>query len=291
MLYTSPFTFARRELSIEEADYGILGVPYDSSQSYLTGSRDAPQSIRGASREIEDYDLAEGFDLRSLKLADLGDVEVSWGSFEETRKRVGREVGAVVERGKTPILLGGEHTINPFALEAYREKPFLLYFDAHLDFRESYLGNPYSHASALRRASEVVGEENLLALGIRSASREEVEEARDRGVNFIPIEECYPPEELSRRLVEELRGKKVYLSLDMDFFDPKDARGVGNPEPYGMLYFDFLMTLGYLGVIEIAGMEVCEVIPSYDHYTPVLASKLIFKILAKHHKLRLQEVV
>ncbi len=285
-LFTSPFTFARRELKLDEAEYAVFGVPFDSSESFRTGSREAPAAIREASREIEDYDLMEDFDLLSLKIADIGDIEVSFGNVEETRKRVRETVRDILKSGAKPVLLGGEHTVSAFALEGFEDKPFFLSFDAHLDFRDEYLENRYSHACTLRRASEIVGPENVLALGIRSACREELDAAEEQGIKFIPFSECYDIESLVTRLSKELRGKRVYLSIDMDFFDPKDARGVCNPEPPGIFFFDFLLMLAFLGEIELAGLDVTEVAPRYDAYTPVLAAKVILKVLAKYHKLK-----
>lgn len=280
-LYSLPFSFARRELSLEEAEYAVVGAPYDSSESFMTGSRDAPQAIRRASQEVEDYDLLEGFDLGSIKLADMGDVEVSFGSAEETRKRVGGTVKELLDRGAKPVMLGGEHTVSAFALEAYEKKPLFLSLDAHLDFREEYLGNRYSHASVFRRACDTVGERNVMALGVRSASRREIEDARELGVSFVPIWECYPVEKLASRLAKEFKGRAIYLSIDMDFFDPREARGVGNLEPLGMCYSDFLSLLSFLGGVELAGLDVTEVIPSQDYYTPVLAARAILKVLAR----------
>ncbi len=285
-LFTSPFTFARRELELEEAEYSVFGVPFDSSETYRGGSREAPAAIREASREVEDYDLLEDFDLLSLRIADIGDVEVSFGNVKETKTRVKETVAEVLSRGVKPVILGGEHTISAFALEGFKKKPFFLSFDAHLDFREDYLGNRYSHACTLKRASEITGKDNVLAVGVRSACREELDAVREEGIKFIPFDECYDIEMLVARLSKMLKGKKVYMSIDMDFFDPKDARGVCNPEPPGIFFFDFILMLAFLGEIDLAGLDITEVAPRYDSYTPILASKIIFKVLAKYHRLK-----
>jgi len=285
-LYSLPFTFARRELSVDEAEYVVLGVPYDSSSSFKAGSREAPQAIRRASQEIEDFDILEDFDLLNLKIADAGDIEPSYGSAELTRERVEFTVRDILSRGAKPVILGGEHTVSSFAIEAFPEDVFFLSLDAHLDFRDEYLGNRYSHACTLRRAAEKLGYENVLAVGVRSACKEELEDAGRLDVGFIPITECYDVKALSARLKEELAGKKVYLSMDMDFFDPKEARGVGNPEPPGVLFSDFLQMLDFLSEVELVGMDVTEVVPALDSYTPVLAAKVVLKVLARHEKLR-----
>ncbi len=284
MIYSLPSTFGRRELSVEEASYVVAGVPFDSSESYRSGSREAPQAIREASREIEDYDMLEDFDLLELAIADIGDIEVSFGSNQETRKRVVETVRFILDNNAVPVLLGGEHTISAFAIEAFPKDTLFLSFDAHLDFREDYLNNRYSHACVLRRAAEHVGYENVVAVGVRSACKEELEDARRFEVSFIPFDECYDLEALETRLMKAVKGRNIYLSIDMDVFDPKDARGVGNPEPLGFFFFDFLKILDFIKGATLAGLDVTEVVPRYDAYTPVLAAKLIFKVLARYEK-------
>ncbi|NOZ59909.1 MAG: agmatinase [Euryarchaeota archaeon] len=284
MIYSLPFTFGRRELDAGEAEYAVVGVPYDSSQSYRSGSREAPAAIREASREIEDYDMLEDFDLLELKIADMGDVEVSFGSSEETRRRVREAVGHILDNDAVPVLLGGEHTISAFAVEVLPEDTLFVSFDAHLDFREEYLNNPYSHACVLRRVAEHVGYDNVLAVGVRSACREELEDARRLGVEFIPVTECFDLEGVAARLAGAVEGRRVYLSIDMDFFDPAEARGVANPEPPGLGFRDFLRLLDSLRGARLQCLDVTEVVPRLDAYTPVLAARLIFKVLARYKK-------
>jgi agmatinase len=286
LIYSLPSTFGRRELGVEEARYVVAGVPFDSSESYRSGAREAPAAIREASREIEDYDMLEDFDLLSLKIADIGDVEVSFGNSEETRRRVVETVRFILENQAVPVLLGGEHTISAFAVEALPRDTLFLSFDAHLDFRDEYLNNRFSHACVLRRVAECVGYDNVLAVGVRSACREELEDAQKLGVGFIPFDECYDLEALSARLVKAVGGRRVYLSIDMDVFDPKDARGVANPEPPGFFFFDFLKIVDFIRHTELVGMDVTEVVPRFDAYTPVLAAKLIFKVLTRYEKER-----
>jgi agmatinase len=284
VFYSLPSTFGRRELSVEEASYVVAGIPFDSSESYRSGSREAPQAIREASREIEDYDMLEDFDLLELAIADIGDIEVSFGSNQETRKRVVETVRFILDNNAVPVLLGGEHTVSAFAIEAFPKDTLFLSFDAHLDFREDYLNNRYSHACVLRRAAEHVGYENVVAVGVRSACKEELEDAKRLEVSFIPFDECYDLEALETRLKKAVEGRNIYLSIDMDVFDPKDARGVANPEPPGFFFFDFLKILDFIKGATLVGLDVTEVVPRYDAYTPVLAAKLIFKVLARYEK-------
>lgn len=279
--YISPLTFGRRETSFEDAKYVLLGVPYDSSETYRTGSRFAPGAIREASREIEDYDVQEDFNLSDISIHDAGDVEVSFGDAKETRKRVRNTVRIILDEGKVPVLIGGEHTITPFAIEAFDEKPFFVVFDAHLDFRDDYINNKWSHACIARRVGEMVGFENCLSIGARSIPEEEVGHARDLGFNYLDFNSCGDIDEVLETLRKHTKGKKVYLSIDADALDPKEMRGVGNPEPPGFSYTDMLTMLDFLEDCNLVGFDINEIIPMYDSYSPVLGAKLIFKALMR----------
>lgn len=279
-MFSSPFTFGRRELKLSEAKYAFLGVPYDSSESYRAGSRFAPNAIRESSREIEDYDLLEDFDLLNIKLCDLGDVDVSFGNFGETTRRVRDCVREILKNKAMPVCVGGEHTISYCVLSTYEKKPFFLAFDAHLDFRAEYLNEKFSHACAVRRVGELIGYENILVVGVRSADKEELKDAKKLGLKFIDFKSC--DDKLHERITKIVKGKEVYLSLDMDVFDPKEARGVCNPEPPGISYSQFVDCLRFLRRVKLAGFDLVEVTPLYDTYTQILAAKLIFKVLLKN---------
>lgn len=285
-MFIYPFTFARRELSLTDAKYAILGVPYDSSESYRSGARFAPNAIREASREIEDYDFEEKYDLQDIKICDIGDVEVAFGNFDETLMRTKASVKEILKKNVIPVCIGGEHTISYCAVKAYQKKPFCVVFDAHLDFRDEYLNEKFSHACTVRRIGELVGYDNVLVIGIRNASKEEYTDAKELGLKFITSAECEKTKKLSSAVLKEINGKDVYLSIDMDVLDPKEARGVCNPEPLGLSYQDLLRNLEFLKDVNLAGLDLVEVTPLYDNYTPILAAKVIFKILVKNESFK-----
>ena len=283
-MYVAPTTFARRELEIDQADYAIIGIPYDSSQSFRVGSRLAPNAIRDASREIEDYDFEEGKNLLDLKICDLGNIEVSYGNFKETCDRVKDTLIDVLSNNVIPISLGGEHTISYSVVSCLPDDIFYLVFDAHLDFRDDYLGEKFSHACVNRRIFDHLGKENVLAVGIRSASKEELEGAKKMGLDYISYSDFDKDKDgMLKRISDKIEGRKVYLSLDMDAFDPTEAPGVCNPEPGGLCYKDVSALSRLLGNCNLIGVDITEITPLYDTYTPVLASKIIFKILQSSH--------
>lgn len=280
-LYTSPFTFSGQSRDISDARYVICGVPYDSSETYRTGSRFAPNAIREASLEIEDYDILEDFDLPEIPLADYGDVAVSFGNAEETMKRTKETVREILRAAAVPCLIGGEHTISYFALNGFEKKPFYLVLDAHLDFRDEYLNNRLSHACSTRRVSELLGIENVLVVGVRSAGRAEVSDAKKLGLNYIDFNNCKDMGALKMEILDAIKGREVYLSIDADVIDPKEAPGVCNPEPPGFTFEEMVDILDFLKDVRMAGFDFTEVTPIYDSYTPILAAKLIFKALLK----------
>lgn len=280
-LYTSPFTFGSRGSDLRDARYAICGVPYDSSETYRTGSRFAPNAIREASREIEDYDILEDFDLSEIPLADYGDVEVSFGDAKETMKRTSETVREILQTGSVPCLIGGEHTISYFALNGFEKKPFYLVFDAHLDFHDEYINNRLSHACFIRRVTELLGVENVLVVGVRSAGKGEVADAKKLCLNYIDFNDCKDIDTLKIKILDAVKGREVYLSIDADVLDPKEAPGVCNPEPPGFSFEEMVDILDFLKDVRMAGFDFTEVTPIYDSYTPILAAKLIFKALLK----------
>ncbi|MEK6977233.1 MAG: arginase family protein, partial [Candidatus Hydrothermarchaeota archaeon] len=211
-----------------------------------------------------------------------GDVEVSFGNFEETSRRVEETVSGILEAGVIPLCLGGEHTITYPVLKAYKDKPFYLVYDAHMDFREDYLENRFSHACVTRRVGELVGYENILIVGVRSALKDEFEDIKGLGVKYIDYNSC--DGDLAERIAQVVDGKDVYLSIDADVFDPKETAGVCNPEPPGLTFREFVSSLDFLKKVNMVGMDFVEISPLYDSYAQILAAKAIFKVLLKYER-------
>ncbi|MFQ5974711.1 MAG: agmatinase [Candidatus Hydrothermarchaeales archaeon] len=283
-MYVAPLTFARRELEIDKAEYAIIGIPYDSSQSFRVGSRLAPNAIREASREIEDYDFEDKKDLMRLRICDLGNVDVSYGNFKETCSRVNDTLKDVLSKNVIPVSLGGEHTISYSVIRCLPKDIFYLVLDAHLDFRNEYLGEKFSHACVNRRIFGHLKEDNVLVVGVRSASKEELHDANKERLDFISYLDFEKDKEsVYKRISDKIEGRNVYLSLDMDALDPKEAPGVCNPEPSGFGFRDVVHLSRLVRNSKLIGADITEITPLYDNYTPVLASKIIFKILQSNH--------
>ena len=279
--------------------YIIAGVPFDGTSSYRSGSRFAPSSIRDASYNFEAYLPDTGVNLADLPLFDAGDVEEA-GSVEDMLSLLGMEMDDLFQRFPRafPVLLGGEHSITPGVLRGIVEHSVgesrigVIYLDAHLDMREEYLGIRDSHACAARRTAEIVGFENIVLAGIRSFSLEEAEfleplierdEFRFYSARAVKTKGAAV---VGREMVKRLLSSgctHIYLSIDMDVFDPSEAPAVGNPEPGGLGYFE-VMDIVRASAPYLIGMDVVEVAPDYDRgITALLAARIVRETIGLHY--------
>lgn len=245
------------------AEAALIGVPYDSTSSYRSGARFGPNAIREASHSLESYSAFLDRDLANRDYVDLGDVNVGPRNPGEVIEIVHREVSNIINKGLKPIILGGEHTITVGAFRAMLEKyPNLnvLQIDAHADFRDEYYGEKFSHATVMKRIAELIPSDRIHRLGIRSGSKEELLEA---GI-FLPIDS----EEKCKRIPEVIQGisenAPLYLTLDLDVFDPSLIPGVGNPEPMGITFREFIQITRGLAYHKIVGCDIVELAPQYD---------------------------
>lgn len=272
-----PTTFADAHASFDEAKFVVLGVPFDRTTSFRPGARFGPDSIRLHSWNFESYDLETGLDLADVPIHDLGNTP-EFGSASDMVESLREEVRPVYQAGKIPITLGGDHACSPPCVEAYPDGRSLgvLYLDAHMDFRSSYLGDRRSHACSSRRIVERLGAENVVVLGVRSVSREEVDDNKSIGMSFVTAHEVAAEgiESSVRRALNMLRTERVYVSLDIDAIDPAYAGGTGTPEPFGLTPRDVKFALGQAAP-RLAGLDIMEVSPHYDTgNTSALAARL-----------------
>ncbi|HEV2520508.1 MAG TPA: agmatinase [Thermoplasmata archaeon] len=272
-----PNGFADAHASFEDAQFVVVGIPFDRTTSFRPGARFGPDSIRQHSWNFESYDLETGIDLSDVPIHDLGNAP-EFGSAQDMAATVREELRPVFRAGKIPIIFGGDHACSPPCVEAYPEGGSLgvLYIDAHLDFRSSYLGDARSHACSSRRIVEKVGAHNVVVLGVRSASREEIEDNRTIGMASVSAHEVYREgiESSMQKALNMLKTDRIYISLDIDAIDPAYAGGTGTPEPFGLTPRDVKHAIGVVAP-RLAGMDIMEVSPHYDHgNTSALAARL-----------------
>jgi len=266
--------FADAESSYNEARFVYYGYPFDGTACFRKGSSEAPDAIRKNSYNFETYLLELGIDLSDVSANDWGNLEVT-DNQDKNEKLLEDLVLKIVNEGKFPIGLGGEHSLTPAAVKAVHTKyPNLavVILDAHLDFRDQYEGNSKSHATVTKRVSEIVGVDNVRSIGIRSVSQSEITEARSVGLKFIESGWTELREYLAD-VIDDLDGP-VYFSLDMDVIDPAFAPGVGTPEPFGMTPYEVIQTINFFAD-RIVGFDCVEVCPPHDNgNTSALAARL-----------------
>ncbi len=271
-------TFIGCENSFNESNIVVFGAPFDSTTSFRPGTRFAPKVMRLESDGIETYSPYQNKDLEDINIYDGGDLELPFGNVECALKKIEDYTREILEAGKKPVMIGGEHLVTygtMKAISSYFKDICVLHFDAHADLREDYLGQELSHATVVRRVSEMVNPKNIYQLGIRSGTKEEFDFA-NKNTNFSPLN-------LSKidKFVEELKGKKVYLTIDLDVLDPSIFSGTGTPEAGGVTFNELLNTMLKLKDINIIGADINELSPSYDPsgVSTAVACKILRELL------------
>tara|TARA_Y100000758_G_scaffold109473_1_gene76671 strand:+ start:320 stop:1171 length:852 start_codon:yes stop_codon:yes gene_type:complete len=278
--------FADAEESFEESKFIIFGYPYDGTACFRKGAAEAPDAIREQSFNFETNLMELGVDLADVPANDWGDIELG-ANQEENNTKIKTLVSEIVEHNKFPIGLGGEHSLTPPVIEAMVEKyPNLnvLIMDAHLDFRDGYEGNHWSHASTTRRIFDLISPNNIWILGVRSASSKEVSEAKTSKLNYTESGWSDLREHLADIL--DLFQGPIYLSLDMDVIDPAFAPGIGTPEPFGMTPYEVIQTINFVSD-NLVGFDCVEVCPPFDNgNTSALAARLIRHLMGVVNRVR-----
>ena len=254
-------TLLANESAFREARVAVFGAPFDGTQSYRAGSRFAPKAVRNEFFCLESYSPYQNRDMKDVKVIDLGDLELPFGNAAAAVAIIEEFADAVVEAGKTPVMIGGEHLTTLGTVRALLKKysdMSVIQFDAHADMRDEYLGEKLSHATVMRRIWELTGDGRIYQFGVRSGERREIEFSEARaivgkfGFKGLPA------------AVAALRGAPVYLSVDLDVLDPSVFPGAGSPEPGGATFNELLSAILELAPLNIVGCDITELTPAYD---------------------------
>jgi agmatinase len=290
-----PHTFLgldERASAFEQAGAVILPVPYESTTSYGGGARSGPGAIIEASRYLELYDQEWDAEVGTeVGVHTLPAVELTRAgatpAMAELREVHDRVLEAAGDR--FVIMLGGEHSVSSSAILSHadrrRGRITVLQMDAHADLRDEYEGSPHSHASAMAR---VLDEADVVGVGLRAVSAEEIEVARSReGITMIWADEMWQNDRWMDRALEAL-GPEVYLTFDVDYFDPTLVPSTGTPEPGGG---DWYRTLRFLRRVfaerHVVGCDVVELAPTPGLHAPdFLVAKLVYKLLGYRFQTR-----
>ena len=272
-----------------EADTVLFGAPYDSTTSFRPGTRFGPSAMRQESFGIETYSPVQDKDLvDDTKVFDSGDIELPFGAPEPALKMIEKRAARILEDGKRPFLLGGEHLVTLGAFCAVQKKypnVVIIHFDAHADLREDYLGNPLSHACVLRRCYDLIGDGRIFQFGIRSGTREEFAFMKAGHVTTEPFTSTTLKsvvEKLKSSKVEKLKSDAtpnlstlqpfnlstsvpVYLTIDMDILDPSEFPGTGTQEAGGFSYLQLLADMRLIcSKLNVVAMDNVELSPGLD---------------------------
>jgi agmatinase len=259
----------------------ILPIPLDRTTSYVSGTRTGPHEILVASSHLELWDEETETDVHGVGIFTLPEMELPFASMEEVMKEIRRVAGELVDRGKFPLILGGEHSITPPVVAACAARhPGLsvLQLDAHADLRDSFMGTPHNPACAMRRTLEHA---RCTQVGIRSLSTDEA-----RAIPTLPTTVFYDHDmrrdpDWMERVVESLTDT-VYITIDCDAFDPAIMPAVGTPEPGGLAWYEALRLLRrVIASRRVIGCDIVELCPIPGYVAPnFLCAKLLYKILS-----------
>ena len=262
MLNKNIETFMACDAEYEDAKTVLFGAPFDSTTSYRPGTRFGSRTIRQESFGVETYSPYQDKDMTDYSFFDSGDLELCFGSSEKALEDIEKRTQTILEDGKRPFMMGGEHLVTLGAVRAVAKKYpdlHIIHFDAHADLREEYLGAQLSHAAVLKRCWELVGDDRIFQFGIRSGDREEFLWGKDHvftnKFNFNGLKET----------VDSLKGKPVYFTLDLDVLDPSVFPGTGTPEPGGVTFNELRDAVELVcSSLNIVGCDVNELSPPYD---------------------------
>ena len=258
----NPLTFLGCGARYDDARVVLFGAPFDGTASFRPGARFACACMRQDSVGLETYSPYQDKDLCDIAVFDGGDLELPFGDPLVALGPIERAAAGIINDGKIPCMIGGEHLVTLGAVRAAAAKHpdlHLIHLDAHTDLRDDYLGEHLSHATVIRRVWDLLGDGRIYQFGIRSGEKHEFEFAREHtmprlfdlaGMDALP---------------HTLRGRPVYLSVDLDVLDPGVFPGTGTPEPGGVSFGDLLRGLLSLKGLDIVACDLTELTPHYDH--------------------------
>ena len=281
MLMPNVETFISCDSDYSLAKVVLFGAPFDSTTSFRPGTRFGPSAIRSESFGIETYSPYQNKDLEDYAVMDSGDIELRIGDTEAVLSQIEERAAKILNDGKIPFMIGGEHLVTLGAFRAAAEKypdVHIIHFDAHADLREDYLGVKNSHACVLRRCWDIIGDDRIHQFGIRSGEKSEFEFARlHTDMHPFSLEDV-------AAVVKELAAvkKPVYFTLDMDVLDPSVFSGTGTPEAGGVMFEELRRAVTMVcSQLNIIGCDVNELSPHYDQsgVSTAVACKTIREML------------
>ena len=282
LFYNESAVFMGAKRNPDDCTIGIFGVNYDETCSYKSGARFGPNAIRQVSTCLETFCPKLEKDLEDFNYVDFGSLEINKTDSKSVINSVKAATDFIISKSLTPIMLGGEHSITRGAIEALVNKYpdlILIQLDAHADLRNSYMGNEHNHACAMQRCLDILPEKKILQVGIRSGTKEEFKFMRQQNqlIKFFPGGNT---QELKKALLPYCNSP-IYLTIDLDWFDPSLLPGTGTPEPGGFFWNDFELILETLKNFRIIAADIVELSPEIDNsgVSSVVAAKVLRSLI------------
>jgi len=283
------------------ADVAVMGAPFDFGSQFRTGSRMGPRGVREAST-LFSFGHAGAYDFEdditylpsdSTRIVDIGDADIIHTDTIKSHANIKFGVKKILAANAIPVVMGGDHSINIPCIDAFEnEEPIhLIQIDAHLDFVDERHGVKYGHGNPMRRASEKEYVSGMTQIGIRNVSstaKEGYVDAREKGSKIFSVRHVRQMG-LNKILDEIPKGKRYYITIDIDAFDPSIASGTGTPSHGGFYYYEVLELIdGIIKQGSVVGLDLVEVAPDYDvtNSTSTLAAQLLMNTIGRilHHK-------
>ena len=264
----------------DEARVVLYGAPFDSTTSFRPGTRFAGQAVRNDSYGLETYSPYQDQELTEGTVYDCGDLELAIGDPGIVLEQIRETAEKILQDGKLPFMIGGEHLVTLGAVRAAAQKypdMHIIHFDAHTDLRTDYLGVELSHACVIRRCWELLGDGRIHQLGIRSGERYEFDWAKSGHTDFHP----FVLDDLEA-VLESVGDAPVYFTVDLDVLDPSVFPGTGTPEPGGVDFLTLMRAVtDVCGRVNLIGCDVNELCPPCDPTgaSTAVASKIIREML------------
>lgn len=276
--------FIAAEADFDEARAVIFGAPFDGTTSFRPGTRFGPAAIRAESDGIETYSPYQNKDLEDIAVFDSGDLLLPFGNTEAVLEEICARTAEILEAGKMPVMLGGEHLVTLGAVRAMVQKYpelHIIHFDAHTDLRDDYLGERLSHATVIRRCHDLLGDGRIHQFGIRSGERAEWDFAFAH-TDFHP----FNVKDVLDVVLALGSDVPVYVTLDLDVLDPSLFAGTGTPEAGGVFFQDLEEALLALEALNVVGFDMNELSPHYDAsgVSTAVACKVLREMLLAYVK-------
>ena len=274
--------FMSAQRGIDQCRVSLLGVPYDGTCCFRPGARFGPSAIREDSYGIETYCPQLDLDLEDINFTDIGSLDVPLGDTELTLDYISDATNILLKNNLKPLIIGGEHSITIGIIKSiitnYPDL-IMLQLDAHADLRDEWLGSKFSHACTMKRCLDILPSKKIFQIGIRSGTKSEFLEMNNSqrliqhtlGENAKSLEEA----------LKSFKGRPIYLTFDLDWFDPSVMPGTGTPEPGGYFWKDFAAIINVIKSHNLIGADVVELSPKLDNtgISSILAAKVIRSLI------------